>query len=82
MNGIFKGKIYGSTTIGERGQVVIPAEVRKLFKVKAGDKLIVLAKPEKKMMVLIPVEDFSKFLDRASKIISKLEKKVSRTKIS
>lgn len=82
MNGIFKGKIYGSATIGERGQVVIPAEVRKLFKVKAGDKLIVLAKPEKKMMVLIPVEDFSRFLDRASKIISKLEKKVSRTRVS
>lgn len=79
MNGLFKGKVYGSTTVGERGQVVIPAEVRKLFKIKPRDKLIVLAKPERKTMVLIPVEDFSRFLDRASKIISKLEKKVSKT---
>ena len=36
-------KCYGSTTVGERGQIVLPAELRKLFKMEPGDKLIVLA---------------------------------------
>ena len=32
----------GSTTIGERGQVVLPAALRARFKVKKGDKFLVL----------------------------------------
>jgi len=35
-------RIYGSTTIGERGQVVIPAEARKDFGMDVGDKVIVM----------------------------------------
>lgn len=78
MNGFFKGKIYGSATVGERGQVVIPSEVRKTLNVKPGDKLIVLARPDRKMIGLIPAEDFSRFLNQAAKLISKLESRVSK----
>lgn len=35
-------KCYGSATVGERGQVVLPIEARKLFKIKQGDTLIVM----------------------------------------
>ena len=35
-------KHYGSATVGERGQVVLPAEARKQFKIEAGEKLLVL----------------------------------------
>ena len=77
MHGIFKGKICGVATVGERGQVVIPADVRKSLKVKPGDKLIVLFRPDRKLIGLIPEEDFSKFLKQASKLVSQLEKKVS-----
>ncbi len=34
---------YGSTVIGEKGQVVIPADIRKKFSIEAGDKFLVLA---------------------------------------
>lgn len=34
---------HGDTVIGERGQVVVPAETRKKFGLKPGDKLLVLA---------------------------------------
>ncbi len=38
----FYGKHFsGSTTIGEKGQVVIPAEARKALNLKTGDKLLV-----------------------------------------
>jgi AbrB family looped-hinge helix DNA binding protein len=40
-------KFYGSVTVSERGQVVIPAEAREDFNIKTGDKLLVLADLEK-----------------------------------
>ena len=38
----YKMKCYGSATVGERGQVVLPVEARKLFEIESGDKLIVM----------------------------------------
>jgi AbrB family looped-hinge helix DNA binding protein len=34
-------RFYGSVTVSERGQIVIPAEARKDFGIKGGDKLLV-----------------------------------------
>lgn len=34
-------QFYGTTTLGEKGQVVIPAEARKAMDIKKGDKLLV-----------------------------------------
>lgn len=72
MSDISKKKVYGSATVGERGQIVIPADVRRSFSIKPGDKLIVFAKSE--MIGLIPVEEFSHFLDRASGMVVKARK--------
>ena len=65
-------KVIGTTTVGERGQVVIPAEIRKMFNLSAGDKLFVFAKPD--MISLIPAEEFSRFLAQATEIMGKIEK--------
>ena len=35
-------KYYGDTVIGERGQVVIPVELRKEFGIETGDRFFVL----------------------------------------
>lgn len=35
-------KFYGSVTVSERGQIVIPADARKDFDIKTGDKILVL----------------------------------------
>jgi len=34
-------KFYGSVTVSERGQIVVPAEARKDFNIRTGDKLLV-----------------------------------------
>lgn len=34
--------VFGTVRVGERGQIVIPKEARKIFDIKAGDTLIVL----------------------------------------
>ena len=78
MNAIFKGKAYGSITVGDRGQIVIPAELRKLFNIKPGDQLMVFAKLDKKVVSLMHEKDFSRFLEKAAKVISKFEKKVHK----
>jgi AbrB family looped-hinge helix DNA binding protein len=36
-------KYYGDTVIGEKGQIVVPAEMRKKFGIETGDRFLVLA---------------------------------------
>lgn len=48
-----KGKhIFGTTTVGERGQIVIPKKARKLFQIEAGDTLIVVGDEERGLGVI------------------------------
>ncbi len=42
-----KNKFVGICKVGEKGQIVIPKEVRKMFDIKAGDSVIVLCDKEK-----------------------------------
>jgi len=39
-----RDKLYGTTTMGVRGQVVIPADARKDLNLKPGDHLLVMGK--------------------------------------
>jgi AbrB family looped-hinge helix DNA binding protein len=70
----FKGpKVYGAVTVGERGQVVIPVELRQAFGIKAGDKLIVFTKG-KEFINLVPTEQFNTFLNNMSKMLASIKK--------
>jgi len=80
MNAIFKGKTYGAVTVGERGQLVIPADLRKDLNIKAGSKLMVFANLERKLITLMTEKDFSELLQRASKVIAKLESEIPNKK--
>ena len=40
-------KFYGSVTVSERGQIVIPVDARKDFNIKTGDKLLVFGDQER-----------------------------------
>lgn len=71
MKGFVKGKFLGAVTVGERGQVVIPAEIRRSFKVKSGDKLVVFSKSD--MFGFVRADDFNQYLDRAAELMSKLK---------
>ncbi|MBF0522976.1 MAG: AbrB/MazE/SpoVT family DNA-binding domain-containing protein [Candidatus Omnitrophica bacterium] len=67
-------KMYGAVTVGERGQIVIPSEVRKAFQIKAGDKLVVFAK-QSGPITLVPAEQFSAFMDQATTMLAKMKVK-------
>ncbi|GIW67030.1 MAG: AbrB family transcriptional regulator [Candidatus Parcubacteria bacterium] len=67
----FEKKFYGSTIIGERGQIVIPKEARNDLKLKKGEKLLVFGMKE-----MITLMKFSE----AKKIMSYLEKHLENLK--
>ena len=46
-------QLAGTVTVGSKGQVVIPVEVRDSMKIKPGDKLVVLYLEEKKSVAFI-----------------------------
>lgn len=58
-------KFYGSVTVGERGQIVIPAEAREELGLKAGEKLLVFKVKNKVLAITKPsgIENFLKKLE-------------------
>ena len=60
-------KFYGSSIIGDRGQIVIPSEARKDFGLVAGEKVIVIGKLG--AMVILPEKETEKVFDRISQRI-------------
>ncbi|WHY77579.1 AbrB/MazE/SpoVT family DNA-binding domain-containing protein [Neobacillus sp. WH10] len=55
------GKIYGTTSIGERGQVVIPSEAREELGIKSGEKFVVFGNAQKGTVILVKSEIMNKF---------------------
>lgn len=53
---------YGSATIGERGQIVIPAEARKKLGIHRGDKLLIFAHPFKEGIMIFPVGEMESMM--------------------
>ena len=47
-----KGKFFGAVTVGERGQIVIPQEARRIFKISAGDKILILGDEERGLAIV------------------------------
>ena len=53
-----KGKhLFGLVTVGEKGQIVIPAKARRIFNIKPGDKLVVLG-DESQGLAILKANDF------------------------
>jgi AbrB family looped-hinge helix DNA binding protein len=52
--------IFGTVKVGEKGQIVIPKEARKIFNIKPGDSLLMLG-DEAQGIALVKSEDFLQF---------------------
>jgi AbrB family looped-hinge helix DNA binding protein len=66
-------KFYGSTTVGERGQVVIPAEARRDFEITPATKLLVFGSRGHGGIMLTRAETVSKLITMTSGMLEKLE---------
>lgn len=63
----------GSVTVGERGQVVIPAEARKQCGMEAGDKLLVFRQPHGRGLMLTRVADLEDMARELQRMTARLE---------
>lgn len=58
-----KGKhLFGVVTVGDKGQIVIPAKARKLFEISLGDQMVVLG-DEEQGLALMKSAKFLAFAD-------------------
>ena len=60
---MFDQKFYGTATVGEKGQIVIPVEARNGLDLKVGDKLLVMSGPHNHgLFIMKPdvVKEFAK----------------------
>ena len=61
--------IFGVVKVGDKGQIVIPRDARKLYDVKPGDALIVLG--DQRGMALLKTEIFQNAIDQAMEGLSR-----------
>ena len=58
-----KGKhLFGMVTVGDKGQIVIPAKARKIFEISPGDQLVVLG-DERQGLAIMKSESILAFAD-------------------
>ena len=61
--------IFGVVKVGEKGQIVIPRDARKLYDINPGDALIVLG--DQRGMALLKTEIFQSVINQAMEGLSK-----------
>lgn len=47
---------YGTVTVGERGQIVIPAKARRDLEIETGDKLLIMGRTKKPGLMLCKID--------------------------
>jgi len=66
------GRVYGATTVTERGQISLPADARRELGIDAGDKLMVFGNKLNGSVVLVKADVFEGFADFFMTKINKL----------
>lgn len=61
--------IFGIVKVGDKGQIVIPRDARKIYDIKPGDALLVLG--DQKGMALLKTEIFQAAIDQAMEGLSR-----------
>lgn len=72
-------KFLGITTLGEKGQIVIPAEARKRLKLKAGEKLMVMM-PHGNALVLVKASQLESLAEGLAKRLASINKVIKKQK--
>lgn len=64
---------YGAVTVGERGQIVIPAGARMELGIQAGDKLLVMRHPVYKGLMICKIDELQSFLNEFAEFVKRME---------
>lgn len=63
-------KFYGSTTIGERGQLVVPAEARKDLGIMPSSKVLVFSSPGGEGLLIFKADSVVEILSKTSQFLN------------
>lgn len=63
----------GTVTVGERGQIVIPAEARKKLEIGTGDKLFVMSNPSSNGLMIFKMDAMREFISHLATGLSMAE---------
>ena len=61
--------IFGVVKVGDKGQIVIPRDARKIYDIKPGDALILLG--DQKGMAMLKTDIFQTAIDQAMEGLTK-----------
>jgi AbrB family looped-hinge helix DNA binding protein len=67
---------YGAVTVGERGQIVIPAAARKRFDIEPGDKLLIMGDPGKRSIMLCKMDALREFMTVFQEGLARVEQEM------
>jgi AbrB family looped-hinge helix DNA binding protein len=62
-------EIYGTSTMNEKGQVVIPVEARKKLHIKPGDRFLIMGTPFDEGLMVIKAAAFTDHLGKIAKVL-------------
>ncbi|MBI2096880.1 MAG: AbrB/MazE/SpoVT family DNA-binding domain-containing protein [Candidatus Sungbacteria bacterium] len=76
-----KHKFYGSTTVGTRGQVVIPIKARRNFRLKAGEELLVSG-AHGRFLVMMKISEVKGLMEELAVHVKEFQHILTKTKKS
>jgi AbrB family looped-hinge helix DNA binding protein len=76
----FSDAFYGTSTVGERGQIVIPAEARTQIGLQPGDKVVIMHHPVHSGLMLFKIDAMREFLDEFTAGLAHIEAQVEEGK--
>ncbi len=68
---------YGTVTVGERGQIVIPAEARAEYEISPGEKLLIFGHPSRVGVIMVKMSGVSEFIEMMKGALALAESVVS-----
>jgi len=69
----FSEMFYGTSTVGERGQIVIPAEARAELGFQPGDKVLMMRHPIHQGLMMFKIEAVREFMDDLAKSLAEID---------
>lgn len=74
-----RGQLLGATVMGERGQVVIPKDIRERLRLRTGTRLMVMQHGDSPLM-LVPIEQMQEMIQQMSERVAGVLKASSSKK--
>jgi AbrB family looped-hinge helix DNA binding protein len=68
-----KKKLYGTATVGTKGQVVIPADAREELGIQPGDRLYVIGAPHGNIVAFLKEEQLEEFIEKLNVSVDALK---------